>query len=111
MFSYFERLIDSQNQFLELKKNEVRIFFSISIAAMVLKTVSNSIEDVMSYETREGISDSDQLTNISFTIGVISFFSDLSFTALIFYYLMKSVAGEQEIYDELMDQGQSKEKD
>ena len=77
---------------------------------MVLKTVSNSIEDVMSYELREGIiTDSDKLTDSSFAIGVISFFSDLSFTALIFYYLMKSVAGEQEIYDELMDQGQSKE--
>lgn len=76
---------------------------------MVLKTVSNSIEDFISYESRESIFGSDKLTNTFFTIGVISFFSDLSFTALIFYYLMKSVAGEQEIYDELMDQGQSKD--
>ena len=78
---------------------QLNIFFVVSITAMTLKLVSMVIANLISFNNSEGGAGHRTDTNINLYLflGILNFLSDLSFSGLIFSYLMTSAAREREM--------------
>ena len=79
-------------------KNQVNLFFIVSITAMIFKLISGCIEDIISTQNRfedETTLYSDQYKNF-FWLGIINLVSDISFSGLILSYLKSIGVRERE---------------